>query len=48
VDGWFRGFRVELTDAAGRPVSSRVIHHMIMVNFSRRQLVYAAAERLMG
>jgi hypothetical protein len=24
------------------------MHHMIMVNFSRRQLLYAAAERLMG
>jgi hypothetical protein len=48
VDGWFRGFRVELTDAAGRPVPSHVIHHMIMVNFSRRQLLYSAAERLMG
>jgi hypothetical protein len=48
VDGWFRGFRVELTDARGRPVPSHVMHHMVMVNFSRRQLLYAAAERLMG
>jgi hypothetical protein len=48
IDGWFRGFRLELTDAAGRPVPRDVIHHMIMVNFSRRQLVYPAVERLMG
>jgi hypothetical protein len=48
VDGWFRGFRVELTDGSGRPVPSHVMHHMIMVNFSRRQLLYSAAERLMG
>jgi hypothetical protein len=48
VDGWFRGFRVELVDGAGRSVPAHVIHHMIMVNFSRRQLLYAAAERLMG
>ena len=48
VDGWFRGFRVELIDARGRPVPPHVMHHMIMVNFSRRQLLYAAAERLMG
>jgi hypothetical protein len=48
VDGWFRGFRVELTDGSGRAVPSHVIHHMIMVNFSRRQLLYSAAERLMG
>ena len=48
IDGWFRGFRLELTDAAGNPVPRGVIHHMIMVNFSRRQLVYPAVERLMG
>jgi hypothetical protein len=48
VDGWFRGFRVELVDGKGRAVPSHVMHHMIMVNFSRRQLLYSAAERLMG
>jgi hypothetical protein len=48
VDGWFRGFRVELVDARGRRVPTHVMHHMIMVNFSRRQLLYSAAERLMG
>jgi hypothetical protein len=48
VEGWFRGFRVALTDARGRSVPAHVMHHMIMVNFSRRQLLYSAAERLMG
>jgi hypothetical protein len=48
VDGWFRGFRVQLTDGQGRAVPNHVMHHMIMVNFSRRQLLYRAAERLMG
>jgi hypothetical protein len=48
VDGWFRGFRVHLTDAQGNPVDRHVMHHLIMVNFSRRQLLYSAAERLMG
>lgn len=48
VDGWFRGFRVELADGQGRAVPPHVMHHMIMVNFSRRQLLYSAAERLMG
>ena len=48
IDGWFRGFRLELTDRNGKPVPRDVIHHMIMVNFSRRQLVYPAVERLMG
>jgi hypothetical protein len=48
VNGWFRGFRVELIDGKGRAVPPHVMHHMIMVNFSRRQLLYSAAERLMG
>jgi hypothetical protein len=48
VDGWFRGFRVALTDAQGHPVPRHVMHHLIMVNFGRRQLIYPAAERLMG
>ena len=48
VNGWFRGFRVELVDGQGRAVPAHVMHHMIMVNFSRRQLLYSAAERLMG
>jgi hypothetical protein len=48
VDGWFRGFRVQLVDGRGREVPPHVMHHMIMVNFSRRQLLYSAAERLMG
>jgi hypothetical protein len=48
VEGWFRGFRVELVDAQGNAVPPHVMHHMIMVNYSRRQLLYSAAERLMG
>ena len=48
VEGWLRGFRVALTDAQGRPVPRHVLHHLIMANYSRRQLVYPAVERLMG
>ena len=48
VQGWFRGFSFELHDAQGRPVPQSVMHHMIMVNFSRRQLVYNAFERILG
>lgn len=48
LDGWFRGFRVDVIDAKGQPLPRDVIHHLIMVNFSRRQLLYSAAERLMG
>jgi hypothetical protein len=38
IDGWFRGFRVDLVNANGQPVPKHVMHHLIMVNFSRRQL----------
>ncbi len=48
IDGWFRGFRIALHDRAGRPLPRRIMHHLIMVNFDRRQLLYSAAERLMG
>jgi hypothetical protein len=48
VEGWFRGYRVDLADINGNPIPRHVMHHMIMINFSRRQLLYSAAERLMG
>jgi hypothetical protein len=48
IDGWLRGFELELVDALGNPVPREVIHHMIMVNFSRRMLLYQGPERLMG
>jgi hypothetical protein len=48
MDAWLRGFELELTDAQGKPVPRGVIHHMIMVNFSRRMLLYSAPERLLG
>ncbi|MGH7497448.1 MAG: hypothetical protein ACREL3_01190 [Gemmatimonadales bacterium] len=48
VDGWFRGYRVDLVDSKGQAVPRHILHHMIMVNFGRRQLLYSAAERLMG
>ncbi|HET8633448.1 MAG TPA: hypothetical protein VFL88_04820 [Gemmatimonadales bacterium] len=48
VQGWLRGFQVSLADGQGHPVPKHVMHHMIMVNFSRRQLVYHASERLFG
>jgi hypothetical protein len=48
IEGWLRGFELELRDGQGNPVPRRVIHHMIMVNFSRRMLLYPAPERLFG
>jgi hypothetical protein len=48
VDGWYRGFKYQLVDSQGNVLDRRVMHHMIMVNFDRRQLLYPAVERLGG
>jgi len=48
LDGWLRGFRVDLFDDHGHALSHRLVHHLIMVNFSRRQFIYPALERLLG
>ncbi len=48
VQGWLRGFGVEILDASGKPINRRLIHHMIGVNYGRRQLLYPAVERLFG
>lgn len=48
VEGWFRGFRVRVLDGDGTPLPRRLMHHLIMINYDRRQLVYPAAERLWG
>lgn len=46
VNGYMRGFRAEAVDARGHQLPSQLLHHMIGVNFDRRQLVYDAVERL--
>jgi len=48
VDGWFRGFAIEVLDSAGGQLPRRLMHHLIMINYDRRQLIYPAAERLWG
>ena len=48
LEAWLRGFALELKDGQGNPVPRSVVHHMIMVNFSRRMLLYPAPERLFG
>lgn len=48
VEGWMRGFAVEILDADGRPLDRKLVHHLIGVNFDRRQLLYPAFERLFG
>lgn len=46
VDGWVRGARVEVTDADGAPLSQRLLHHVNVINFDRRQLLHPALERV--
>jgi hypothetical protein len=48
VDGWVRGFRVVVFDAAGEPLPRDILHHLIAYNFSRRQLIHPGVERLFG
>jgi hypothetical protein len=48
VEGWFRGFDIEVLDSTGAPLPRRLMHHLIMINYDRRQLIYPAAERLWG
>lgn len=48
VAGWLRGFAVELVDAADRPIARRLVHHLIVINFDRRQLLYPSYERTFG
>jgi hypothetical protein len=48
VDGWIRGFDFRLSDGLGDPVPHSVLHHLIIVNFSRRALLYPMFERLIG
>jgi hypothetical protein len=43
-----QGLRMEILDGAGRPLPRRLIHHLNLVNFDRRQLVYPLVERMMG
>jgi hypothetical protein len=48
VEGWMRGFAVELVDGSGKPIARRLVHHMIVINFDRRQLLYPSYERTFG
>jgi len=48
VDGWLRGYKLEVIDKDGNELPRRLMHHLIVVNYDRRQLLYQAAERLFG
>ena len=46
INGWFRGARVELEAPDQAPASQRALHHINLLNLSRRQLVHAGVERM--
>jgi hypothetical protein len=48
IDGWLRGFRLEVVNGQGEPIPRRLLHHLIVVNFGRRQLLYPMLERVIG
>ena len=38
IDAWFRGFELDVSDANGKQLDQRLVHHMNVMNFDRRQL----------
>ena len=48
VDGGLRGFNLSMQTADGKALPRSFIHHLIAVNFDRRQIVYQMVERLFG
>jgi hypothetical protein len=48
VEGWLRGFRFEVLDRNGHPLPRHLMHHVVILNFDRRQLLYSMAERVFG
>lgn len=48
IDGGLRGFNLSMQTEDGKPLPKSVIHHLIAVNFDRRQIVYQMVERLFG
>ncbi len=45
---WVHGYRLRLFDARGRPAERRRIHHLYLIDFDRRELVYPIAQRVLG
>lgn len=48
VEGWLRGFRFEVLDETGHALPRHLMHHVVILNFDRRQLLYAMSERVFG
>lgn len=48
VDAGFAGFRMAVYRSDGTPLPRDLLHHVIGVNFARRQLIYPIPERIFG
>jgi hypothetical protein len=48
IQGWVRGVSLKVVDRNGKALSRRLIHHINVVNFGRRQLFYPAPERIIA
>jgi hypothetical protein len=48
VTGFLRGVRLRIVDDAGKPLSRKLVHHINVVNFGRRQLFYPIPERIIA
>jgi hypothetical protein len=48
VQGWLRGFELTVQTGDGTALPRRILHHLLMVNYDRRQLLNDAAERVFG
>lgn len=43
-----RGFRLELLDGQGHFLSRRLVHHLYLLDFGRRELLYPMVQRFLG
>lgn len=48
VEGWVRGFELRLYDSDGVELPPEYVHHFVVINFDRRDMVYPTVERLLG
>lgn len=48
VSGWARGFRVEIVDPAGKPLSRRLLHHVNLSHLDRRALALPMFEKILA
>lgn len=48
MSGWYRGFRLEVCDSHGNPLPRELVHHLLVLNYDRRQLLYPISERIVA